>query len=153
MQFVSSLPDRTAFVSRTCSDLGCSPAESEALYETYHMPDFRVYENADYRVMRYGLPVYGMVQLTIQNKDNSAKHDWRDFQEIKNTLIGPEHEGAELYPAESRKHDIGNAYHMFVLEGEHARFPFGAKDRRVSNRAPSGHDQRPLPDYDPEAHI
>tara|TARA_Y100000593_G_scaffold91263_2_gene179596 strand:- start:1065 stop:1544 length:480 start_codon:yes stop_codon:yes gene_type:complete len=149
--FLASLLDRRSFVLRTCAEHNCSKGEAESLYETYHKPDFRVYESEDYRVMRYGLPMYGMIQLTIQNRDKSARHDWRDFQEIKNTLIGPEHEGAELYPAESRKHDIGNAFHMFVLEGERARFPFGASDRRVSNTAPSGHEQRPLPTYDPES--
>lgn len=151
-QFVESLPDIDSFVLKACSERFCSRGEAESLYETYHTPDFRLYEGKEYRVMKYGLPAYGMIQLTIQSRDNSARHDWRDFQEIKNTLIGPEHEGAELYPAESRKHDIGNAYHMFVLSGERARFPFGAHDRRVSNQAPTDYEQRPLPVYDPESH-
>ena len=150
-QFVESLPDVDSFVLEICSEHGCSRGEAEGLYEAYHSPDFIVYENQDYRVMQHGLTTYGMIQLTIQNMDKSAKHDWRDFQEIKNALIGPEHEAAELYPAESRKHDIGNAFHLFVLEGARSRFPFGAPGRRVSNSPPSGYEQRPLPEYDPES--
>lgn len=149
--FMASMPDRETFISEICSDHSCSRGEAVELYDAYRMEDFRVYESEDYRVMRYGLPDHGMIQLTIQNMDKSAKHDWRDFQEIKNAIVGPEYEAAELYPAESRKHDIGNAFHLFVLEGERARFRFGAPDRRVSNHPPSGYEQRPLPEYDPES--
>ena len=150
-QFVESLPDVDSFVLEICSEHGCSRGEAEGLYEAYHSPDFIVYENQDYRVMQHGLTTYGMIQLTIQNMDKSAKHDWRDFQEIKNAIVGPENEAVELYPAESRKHDIGNAFHLFVAKSPDYRFPFGAMDRRVSNTPPNGYAQRPLPDYDPES--
>lgn len=133
------------------SEHQCSKEEADSVYDSYMSRGFRVYENGEYIVMKIPMEEMGIIRLSIQNMDKSAKHDWRDFQEIKNTLIGPEHEAAELYPAESRKHDIGNAFHLFVLEGECARFPFGAEDRRVSNHAPSGYEQRQLPDYDPES--
>ena len=152
LPFLDSLPDIDQFILETCSERLCTKDEAISLYESYQRDDFRVYENEDYLVMRHGLSPCGMIQLTIRNQDQSAKHDWRDFQEIKNVIVGPENEAAELYPAESRKHDIGNAYHLFVLEGSRGRFPFGAYNRRVSNNPPSGYSQRPLPDYDIEYH-
>lgn len=63
-------------------------------------------------------------RLGIQNFDQSARHDWRDFQRIKNELIGPEAEGLELYPAESRLLDPSNYYLLWVLpKGD--RVPLG----------------------------
>src|SRR5262245_49857956 len=40
--------------------------------------------------------------LSITATDDSALHDWRDFQQLKNLLLGPEWEAVELYPSESR---------------------------------------------------
>ena len=150
IKFLNSLPDLDTFILEACSERQCTKEEAISLYESYQSEDFQVYESDDYVVMKHRLPHMGMIQLTIINQDMSAKHDWRDFQEIKNVIVGPENEGAELYPAESRKHDIGNAFHLFVLEGNRGRFPFGAYSRRVSNNPPSGYEQRPLPDYDLE---
>lgn len=48
--------------------------------------------------------------LSIKRRDKEVIHDWRDLQQIKNELIGPEHEGIELYPAESRLMDTANQY-------------------------------------------
>lgn len=57
-------------------------------------------------------------RMMIVNIDQSAHHDWRDFQRIKNDLFGPEYEAIELYPAESRKVDPSNAYILFVFRGD-----------------------------------
>lgn len=56
-----------------------------------------------------------MYHLSIRNNDRSTRHDWRDFQRIKNQLAGPEYEGVELYPAESRKVDTANQYHLWCF--------------------------------------
>lgn len=50
--------------------------------------------------------------LTVCLLDGSARHDWREFQRIKNELVGPEWEAVELYPAEGRLRDPSN---MFAL--------------------------------------
>src|SRR5277367_1896325 len=42
-----------------------------------------------------------MVELSIRRNDRGAAKDWRDFQRIKNELLGPEWGGFESYPAES----------------------------------------------------
>lgn len=51
--------------------------------------------------------------LVISNADESARHDWREFQRIKNEIWGPEVEAVELYPAESRLVDPSNAYYLW----------------------------------------
>jgi hypothetical protein len=62
-----------------------------------------------------------VVWLSIKRRDKEPCHDWRDFQEIKNQLVGPECEGIELYPAESRVVDTANQYHIWVIADEKFR--------------------------------
>ena len=66
-----------------------------------------------------------MLHLSIKRRDKDVLHDWRDLQEIKNLIVGPEHEAVELYPAESRLVDSANQYHLWVLADAGTRFPFG----------------------------
>lgn len=56
-----------------------------------------------------------MIQLGISSHDGTARHDWRDFQAIKNQLAGPECEAFELYPAESRLLDPSNYYALWCF--------------------------------------
>lgn len=51
-----------------------------------------------------------MLWLSIKRRDKEWIHDWRELQEIKNQLIGPEHEAVELYPSESRVIDGANLH-------------------------------------------
>ncbi len=53
-----------------------------------------------------------MVRLGVQTLELCARHDWRGLQRCKTELCGPEWEGVELYPAESRLLDAGNRYHL-----------------------------------------
>src|SRR5580704_308381 len=48
--------------------------------------------------------------LSIKRRDKEPIHDWRDLQEIKNQICGPEFEAIEIYPAEDRKVDSANQY-------------------------------------------
>ena len=59
----------------------------------------------------------GMIQLGIAALDGTARHDWRDFQAIKNQLAGAETEAFELYPAESRLLDPSNYYTLWCFPG------------------------------------
>lgn len=59
----------------------------------------------------------GMIQLGIAALDGTARHDWREFQAIKNQLAGSECEGFELYPAESRLLDPSNYYTLWCFPG------------------------------------
>ena len=88
------------------------------------------------------LPV---VQLSIRRTDRAAVRDWRDFQRIKNELVGPECEGIELYPAESRLVDAATQYHVWVVDDPEWRFPFGFDSgRMVTSKSIGGAVQRPL---------
>jgi len=56
---------------------------------------------------------YAVIGITA--KDETARHDWREFQQIKNSLLGPEWEGVELYPAESRLVDPTNRFYLWCF--------------------------------------
>ena len=53
------------------------------------------------------------VCIGIFSLDGEPRHDWRDFQRIKNDILGEEAEAVELYPAESRLIDTSNYYYLF----------------------------------------
>lgn len=72
-----------------------------------------------------------MIHLSIRNIDRSPARDWRDFQRIKNQLAGPEWEAVEIYPAESRKVDGANQYHLWCFP---FRLGIGFNERLVSNQ-------------------
>jgi hypothetical protein len=57
----------------------------------------------------------GMIQIGISAHDGTARHDWRHFQAIKNQIAGPEVEGFELYPAESRLLDPSNYFTLWCF--------------------------------------
>ena len=59
----------------------------------------------------------GMIQIGINSHDGTARHDWRDFQGIKNQIAGAECEAFELYPAESRLLDPSNYYTLWCFPG------------------------------------
>lgn len=62
-----------------------------------------------------GWPLGGgpYLQIGIHSSDGSARHDWRDFQNIKNDVHHAEWEAIELYPAESRLLDPSNYYMLW----------------------------------------
>jgi hypothetical protein len=70
-----------------------------------------------------------MVHLSIKRHDRQPVSDWRDKQEIKNQLVGPECEGLELYPAESRVVDTANQFHLWCFKTMKLEigFQFGLK--------------------------
>lgn len=74
------------------------------------------------------------MHLSIRNQDRSARHDWRDFQRIKNQLAGPKWEAVEIYPAESRLVDGANQYHLWCFQFQ---FGIGFQRRLVANAAQS----------------
>lgn len=91
-----------------------------------------------------------VVHLNIRRCDGGPiLRDWRHFQQIKNELVGEECEAIELYPAESRKSDTSNKYHLFAIADPSFRFPFGdvfGNVRAVTyeDGATPGTRQRPL---------
>ena len=73
------------------------------------------------------------MHLSIRRQDRQPCRDWRDFQRIKNQLAGPEWTAFEIYPAESRKVDGANQYHLFCFEVTDVGFGFSR--RIVANQA------------------
>lgn len=71
------------------------------------------------------------VRLSICRKDEQPCHNWRDFQQIKNELVGPNYEAVELYPSERRLVDTSNQYHLWVHVDPNYAFPFGFENRWV----------------------
>jgi hypothetical protein len=84
-----------------------------------------------------------IIWLSIKRRDRApvGEERFRDFQTIKNMLIGEEVEAVELYPSESRLVDTCNQYHLWVVNG---RFPFGFTTRAVSYEDMAGVVQKPL---------
>jgi hypothetical protein len=69
--------------------------------------------------------------LSITAIDQTSRHDWRDFQQLKNLLLGPEWEAVELYPAESKLIDPSNRFYLWCVPG--GTIPWGLPgERRVS---------------------
>lgn len=75
-----------------------------------------------------------MIWLSIKRHDGQCIFAWPDMQEIKNQLVGTEREMVQLFPAESRKVDMVNQYHMYGYIDPVQRFPFGFIEREVANQ-------------------
>ena len=73
-----------------------------------------------------------VVWLSIKRLDKEPIHDWRDLQQIKNEVVGEEAEAIEIYPAESRKMDVANQYHLFAFT---TQIPVGFLGRAVESSA------------------
>ena len=76
--------------------------------------------------------------LSIRRNDREPCDSWRDFQEIKNQIAGPEREAVQLYPAEGRLVDTSNQYHLWVLP-EGITFPMGFFTDRVVSSVSTNH--------------
>jgi len=108
-----------------------------------------IWKNDVYQVHMVRRPRTGpddtdIVHLSIRRIDRAPCRDWRDFQRIKNQLVGPECEAIELYPAESRVVDTANQFHLWCIDDPWARWPVGFDEGRViMNDSAGGSVQRP----------
>lgn len=102
--------------------------------ETPIPPEYTIMRNNHYQVQmeqgRAAEPFGEITWLSIKRIDRLPIHDWRDLQRIKNLLCGPEREGIEIYPRESRMVDTSNQYSLWVMP-EGFTFPFGYAERLV----------------------
>jgi hypothetical protein len=85
-----------------------------------------------------------IVWLSIKRLDCQAIYDWRHLQRIKNMLVGPECEGVQLFPAESRLVDTSNQYHLYCVTDPTFRWPFGFNERLVMDNPGGKAKQRPF---------
>lgn len=102
------------------------------------------YRNRIYQVAVSYTENRAMAHLSIKRLDKAPIRDWRDLQRIKNELVGPECEGVELYPAESRLVDMANQYHLWVFTDPEYKIPFGFDGRWVSDVPLGKSVQRPF---------
>jgi hypothetical protein len=86
------------------------------------------------------------LHLNIRRLDGGMVRDWRHFQQIKNEIAGEEREAIEIFPAESRKVDTSNKWHLWVLpEGAVVNLGWGERDVQYNElRGVPGLRQRPL---------
>jgi hypothetical protein len=105
--------------------------------------------NRQYTVVRRQLEpdkgLAGPLWLRVNRNDFKAIRDWRDLQRVKNELVGGEREAVELFPAESRRVDAENTFHLWVLPADE-QFDIGFRGMRlVLDASPFGsHRQRAL---------
>jgi hypothetical protein len=126
---------RTFSVDRQTATASINDIKNDAVFlnDTYQV-NVRVMEKT-----YHGMPV---VWLSIKRIDKEACHDWRDFQEIKNQLVGPECEAVELYPAESRVVDTANQYHLWVVADPKFRWPLGFRHGAVNYADDARHSKQ-----------
>jgi hypothetical protein len=86
--------------------------KKEVLYKSEH------YQVAIDKTPSHGFRGMILWHLSIKRNDKEPIMDWRDLQDIKNKLVGPEHEAIQLFPAESRCVDSANQYHLFAFMKE-----------------------------------
>jgi hypothetical protein len=80
-------------------------------------------------------PDNAMLHINIRRRDGGAIFDWRHMQQIKNELAGAEREAFQLFPAESRKVDTSNKYHLWVLpEGVSMQIGWFKRDVQYEER-------------------
>lgn len=118
-----------------------------------HMSKEEVWMNDKYVVnVRRGLAMgedgYKITHLSIRFTDRTKYlRDWREFQQIKNQLVGHHNWGFEIYPSEMHLVDGSNQFHMWVFEDKDLQPPFGFFDgRRISQSSFFGEVQRPFED-------
>ena len=138
-------PERPEVVAETMKFYNISEGEARELLQREHARA-RYFINDLYQIM-VEEQEDGVTHLNIRRIDGSMFKDWRHFQQIKNEICGPEREGLEIYPAESRLVDTSNKWHLWVLP-EGVRIPVGWQKRDVQydeeNRDVPGMRQRRL---------
>lgn len=80
-----------------------------------------------------GLGTVEAVHLSIKRIDKRPCRDWRDFQRIKDELLGRNCEAVELFPAQRRLVDTANQYHLWGFLSTEFQFPFGFEQRVVDS--------------------
>lgn len=129
----ASLPESAFDVEATAKKLGVTTEQAIDIVK-----DLRrqvVYMNDLYQVNVTQMNAT-WIHLSVKLRTKQPVHDWRHLQQIKNELVGPEHEAIELYPAESRIVDGANQYHLWCLAKEGLRFPVGFDDGGPARNTP-----------------
>ena len=107
----------------------------------------KTFVNDKYRVtarkVTSSMVLCDVIWLSLQRVDGKAIHSWKDLQDIKNQLVGPNHEAIEIYPAESRLVDTSYQYHLWVFSDPTYRVPLGYTERLVLDKSVPTPPKRP----------
>jgi hypothetical protein len=128
---------------------GVPPQEARAAVQnTLSRP---VMINSRYQVSGSLLKAEGfpdVIHLSIKRRDKApiSEERFRDFQRIKNELIGPEYTAVEIYPPERDLVDTSNQHHLWVFNDPNYELPFALKGRLVVEKPIVGGKQRPFED-------
>jgi hypothetical protein len=123
-------PASAALIGETMRIYKINAEEAKRMLDEYESGS-EYWLNDLYQVQVRRFDVAG-VHINIRRRDGGPiLRDWRHFQQIKNELLGPECEAIELYPAESRKVDESNKYHLFGYS-DGRRIPIGFETRNVN---------------------
>lgn len=112
-----------------------------------------VWENAIYRVSVSRFSAHNFIdggafaRIGIERHDQSAEHDFRDYQHIKNDVCGEDWEAMELYPAEARLVDPSNFFILWAFPP--GVLNIGMAARQVLDLGEAQAPQRPFPDGQP----
>jgi hypothetical protein len=142
---VTLKPPGEELIQLTMSAYTLERDQALKLIEDYQM-ECEIWINDIYQVQKREFG-HKLVHLNIRRRDGGPiLRDWRHFQQIKNELIGEECEAIELYPAESRKVDSANKFHLWGVKDKSYRFPIGFDERDVQygDSKNPGMKQRPL---------
>jgi hypothetical protein len=139
-------PPPPELVALVMEQYSYTEAEARTFLEEDHKR-YRFFTNDLYQVQVAPTGDNGdFLHINIRRLDGSMFKDWRHFQQIKNEVAGPEREALEIYPAESRKVDTSNKWHLWVLpEGAQVNLGWGTRDIQYKEiRNVPGLRQRPL---------
>jgi len=131
-------------IANTAAHYNITAQAAEDMLNDYHSR-CRFFVNDLYQVQAQEYAP-GCLHLNIRRRDGGMFKDWRHFQQIKNEIAGPEREAVELYPAESRKVDTSNKWHLWV-QPEGVQIGVGWEKADISydeNRHVPGMRQRAL---------
>ena len=113
---------------------------------------FDIWKNSRYTVMTRLIETCipnapEIMHLSIKRNDKAPVTNWRDLQKIKNELVGPECEGMQIFPAESRLVDTANQVHLWCFTVPDVRIPFGYQERVVCEGNSHGYVQEPFEEH------
>jgi len=139
-------PDSLEVVAVVMKNYGMTEDAARAwLKQDHEKATYYVNDLYQVQVAPYG-PAKEWLHINIRRRDGGMFKDWRHFQQIKNEIAGPEREAVEVYPAESRKVDTSNKWHLWVLpEGQRVNVGWPERDVQYNeNRDIPGVRQRAL---------
>lgn len=129
----ADIPPEYKSVEAYMNTFGVGYAEAEHMRNLMLKEQFFINDTYQVNLSYVDSPLGKILHLSIKRLDKEPVHDWRDLQEIKNVFAGPECEGMEIFPAESRLVDMANQYHLWCFTDPDFRIPIGWTTRMVAS--------------------